>query len=31
MSVSQRAAICFAAGVLGALAVVLLSQILFGR
>jgi hypothetical protein len=30
MSVSQRAAICFAAGVLGALAVVLFSQILFG-
>ena len=30
MSASQRAAIGFAAGVLGALAVVLLSQILFG-
>ena len=30
MSVSQRAAICFAAGVIGALAVVLFSQILFG-
>ena len=30
LTVSQRAAICFAAGVIGALAVVLLSQILFG-
>lgn len=30
MSISQCAAICFAAGVLGALAVVLFSQILFG-
>jgi hypothetical protein len=30
LTVSQRAAICFAAGVLGALAVVLLSHILFG-
>ncbi|HLH52454.1 MAG TPA: hypothetical protein VKY92_02465 [Verrucomicrobiae bacterium] len=29
-TVSQRAAICFAAGVIGALAVVLFSQILFG-
>jgi len=29
-TVSQRAAICFAAGVVGALAVVLFSQILFG-
>lgn len=29
-SVSQRAAICFAAGVIGAAAVVLFSQILFG-
>jgi hypothetical protein len=30
LSVSQRAAICFAAGVIGAAAVVLFSQILFG-
>ena len=30
MSISQCAAICFAAGVLGALAVVLFSQVLFG-
>ena len=30
MTVSQRAAICFAAGVIGAAAVVLFSQILFG-
>jgi hypothetical protein len=30
MTVSQRAAICFAAGVLGALAVVVLSHIMFG-
>ncbi len=30
MTVGQRAAICFAAGVIGAVAVVLLSQILFG-
>ena len=30
MSVSQCAAICFAAGVLGALAVVLFSQVMFG-
>jgi len=29
-TVSQRAAICFAAGVIGALAVVLFSQVLFG-
>lgn len=29
-TISQRAAICFAAGVIGALAVVLFSQILFG-
>jgi hypothetical protein len=29
MTVGQRAAICFAAGVIGALAVVLLSQVLF--
>jgi hypothetical protein len=30
LTLSQRAAICFAAGVIGALAVVLLSQIMFG-
>ena len=30
LTVSQRAAICFAAGVIGALAVVVLSQIMFG-
>ena len=30
MTVGQRAAICFVAGVIGALAVVLLSQVLFG-
>ena len=30
MTVGQRAAICFAAGVIGATAVVLLSQIMFG-
>ena len=30
LTVSQRAAICFAAGVIGAAAVVLLSYILFG-
>src|SRR5262249_36870659 len=30
LTLTQRAAICFAAGVIGALAVVLLSQIMFG-
>jgi hypothetical protein len=30
LTLSQRAAICFAAGVIGALAVVLLTQIMFG-
>src|ERR1043166_2349491 len=30
MTVSQRAAICFAAGVIGALAVVVFSHVLFG-